>query len=70
MKLDPHIQLRHALLDDHVKAGWVDSDMFLAYCITLSPFKTCTYRMHSMRSRYQQSIREARYLKRMRLSHG
>lgn len=31
----PHVQLRNALLDDHVARGWVDSDMFLAYSIML-----------------------------------
>jgi hypothetical protein len=31
----PHVQLRNALLDDHVARGWMDSDMFLAYTIML-----------------------------------
>jgi hypothetical protein len=34
-KSAPHIQLRNNLLDDHVKAGWVDADVFLAYCLML-----------------------------------
>jgi hypothetical protein len=33
--IQPHVQLRNALLDDHVKKGWVDADMFLAYCLML-----------------------------------
>ncbi|MGA2856197.1 MAG: hypothetical protein ABSE40_04975 [Candidatus Sulfotelmatobacter sp.] len=31
----PHIQLRNALLDDHVAKGWMDGDMFLAYSLML-----------------------------------
>jgi hypothetical protein len=31
----PHVQLRNALLDDHVKKGWMDADMVLAYTIML-----------------------------------
>ena len=34
-KTDPHVQLRNAVLDDHVFKGWMDADMFLAYCIML-----------------------------------
>ncbi len=33
--IQPHVQLRNALLDDHVKKGWMDADMFLAYCLML-----------------------------------
>jgi len=33
--IQPHVQLRNALLDDHVKKGWMDSDMFLAYSLML-----------------------------------
>ena len=31
----PHVQLRNALLDDHVKKGWMDAYMVLAYAIML-----------------------------------
>jgi hypothetical protein len=31
----PHIQLRNALLDDHVAKGWMDGDMFLAFSLML-----------------------------------
>jgi len=31
----PHVQLRNALLDDHVAKGWMDGDMFLAYSLML-----------------------------------
>lgn len=34
-KTDPYVQLRNAVLDDHVFKGWMDADMFLAYCIML-----------------------------------
>jgi len=33
--IQPHVQVRNALLDDHVKKGWMDADMFLAYCLML-----------------------------------
>jgi len=33
--IQPHVQVRNTLLDDHVKKGWMDADMFLAYCLML-----------------------------------
>ena len=31
----PHLQIRVALLTDHVAKGWMDGDMYLAYNIIL-----------------------------------
>ena len=31
----PHLQIRVALLTDHVAKGWMDGDMYLAYNVML-----------------------------------
>jgi hypothetical protein len=35
VKVDPHTQLRHALIDDHLAKGWMDEQMFTAYSVIL-----------------------------------
>lgn len=45
-KSDPHTQLRHALIDEHVAKGWMDEVMYLAYCVILrqADFETGVWR--------------------------